>query len=99
MLCNHQPGQDGDGERCANLGWQQLTERRVRGDLIFTYQHLHGNAHLKLDLPWVAPLLRPAASVHANDMRHLSTAREIPQFAPSSATQEATSGHDGCFVY
>ncbi len=70
------------GERCAYLEWQQLTERRVRGDLIFTYQHLHGNAHLKLDWPWVAPLSNidgPAASVRANDRRLAPPIYRLPQ--------------------
>ncbi len=76
------------GERCAYLGWQQLTERRVRGDLIFTYQHLHGNAHLQLDWLWVAPLSSIdglAASVRANDRRPSST---VHRSARSSSPRE-----------
>ena len=79
-VCNHMPSVKFDrtgrrrtyDEQCKHLGWQKLVDRRERGDLIFTYQHLHGNAAVKLDWPWVAPLSSvegAAAGVRTNDKR------------------------------
>jgi hypothetical protein len=60
-------------QRLEKLGWTTLEQRRVRGDLILTYQLLHENAAVSLTTwNWTQPLTAiegPAGSVRANDLR------------------------------
>ena len=60
-------------QRLRELGWTTLETRRVRGDLIFTYQTLHNNALTSLSTwNWAQPITLvggPASSVRANEMR------------------------------
>jgi ribonuclease P/MRP protein subunit RPP40 len=60
-------------QRHEKLGWTTLEQRRVRGDLILTYQLLHENAAVSLTTwNWTQPLTAiegPAGSVRANDLR------------------------------
>jgi hypothetical protein len=59
-------------QRLEKLGWTTLEQRRVRGDLILTYQLLHKNAAVSLtSWNWTQPLSAiegPAGSVRANDL-------------------------------
>jgi hypothetical protein len=61
-------------QRLAKLDWTTLEARRVRGDLILTYQLLHERADVNLSTwRWAQPLAQidgPASSVRsANDVR------------------------------
>ena len=54
------------------LSWTTLEQRRVRGDLILTYQLLHENAAVNLTTwNWAQPLTAiqgPAGTVRANNL-------------------------------
>ena len=60
-------------QRFQKLGWTKLEARRVRGDLILTYQFLNHNAELNLNTWYKAqPISKihgPASSVRANTVR------------------------------
>ena len=60
-------------QRLHKLKWTTLKQRRERGDLILTYQHLHNNIELDLNTwHWAQPLSQipgPASSVRANEIR------------------------------
>ena len=60
-------------QRLEKLGWTTLEQRRVRGDLILTYQLLHEKAAINLTTwHWAQPLTAiqgPASSVRANNLR------------------------------
>lgn len=59
-------------QRLEELGWTTLEERRVRGDLIFTYQSRKGNAEADLEWEWATPLQQitgAASGLRGNDIR------------------------------
>ena len=64
----------GYDERLKTLEWPSLEERRVRGDLILTYQTLRGNCEVDLKWHWDDPLSQqsgPASGIRSGNALRL----------------------------
>ena len=48
-------------QRLQKLSWNKLSARRVRGDLVLTYQLLNNNAELNLNTWYIA---QPLSNIH-----------------------------------
>jgi hypothetical protein len=68
-------------QRLDALGWTTLEERRTRGDLIFTFQHLHENAEASLNFQWapILPMDGPVSGLRSNNSNRLATPKTWTQ--------------------